>query len=67
MKKTFYISHNVEVIHVKAKGNVSLYFVKNVNNFSDIRTLIGWWMAVCNKILFKIAISASSGARIRDR
>ena len=31
------------MIHVKAKGNVSLYFVKNVKNFSDIRTLIGWW------------------------
>ena len=37
-------------------------------NFSDIRTLNGWWMAVCNGIPFKIAnISASSGTRIRDR
>ena len=33
MKKPFTFSHNVEVIHVKTKGNVSLYFVKTVNFF----------------------------------
>ena len=37
-------------------------------NFSDVRTLTGWWMSVCNGIPFKIAkISASSGVRIRNR
>ena len=37
-------------------------------NFSDIRTMVGDGIAVCNKIPFKIAkIPASSGARNRDR